>query len=64
MTALLITLRETLEASLIVGIMLAFLHRTQNRDRNPIIWAGVAAGILTSVVVALFIMHFSGSFTG
>lgn len=64
MTALLITLRETLEASLIVGIMLAFLHRTQNRDRNPIIWAGVAAGILTSVVVAFFIMQFSGSFTG
>lgn len=64
MTALLITLRETLEASLIVGIMLAFLHRTQNRDRNPIIWAGVAAGIGTSVIVAFLIMKFAGSFTG
>jgi len=64
MTALLITLRETLEASLIVGIMLAFLHRTQNRDRNPIIWAGVAAGIGTSVIAAFIIMQFSGSFTG
>lgn len=64
MTALLITLRETLEASLIVGIMLAFLHRTQNRHHNPIIWAGVAAGILTSVIAAFIIIQFSSSFEG
>lgn len=64
MAALLITLRETLEASLIVGIMLAFLHRTQNRDRNPIIWAGVVAGVLTSVIAGFIIMQFSGGFEG
>ncbi|MBT4120196.1 MAG: high-affinity iron transporter [Candidatus Peribacter sp.] len=64
MAALLITLRETLEASLIVGIMLAFLSRTQNRDRNPIIWAGVAAGILTSVIAGFIIMQFAGGFEG
>jgi high-affinity iron transporter len=64
MVALLITLRETLEASLIVGIMLAFLNRTQNRDRNPIIWAGVAAGILTSVITGFLIIKFTSGFEG
>ena len=64
MAALLITLRETLEASLIVGIMLAFLNRTQNRDRNPIIWAGVAAGVLTSVIAGFILLQFTGGFEG
>lgn len=62
--ALLITLRETLEASLIVGIMLAFLNRTHNRDRNPIIWSGVGAGVLTSLIAGCIILQVSGSFEG
>lgn len=64
MAALLITLRETLEASLVVGIMLAFLHRTQNRHRNPIIWAGVVAGVLTSALVGFLVLQIAGSFSG
>lgn len=64
MAALLITLRETLEASLIVGIMLAFLNRTQNREHNPVIWAGVAAGIATSILAASVIAHVGGTFEG
>ena len=64
MAALLITLRETLEASLIVGIMLAFLSRTQNREKNPIIWAGVIAGILTSVIAGWILLNVAGSFEG
>lgn len=62
--ALLITLRETLEASLIVGIMLAFLHRTQNRDKNPIIWAGVGAGVLTSALIGYLAIQFTSGFEG
>lgn len=64
MAALLITLRETLEASLVVGIMLAFLHRTQNREKNPVIWAGVGAGVLTSVIIGWIVLQFAGSFEG
>ncbi|MCB9808294.1 FTR1 family protein [Candidatus Peribacteria bacterium] len=63
-TSLLITLRETFEASLIVGIMLAFLNRTQNREHNPVIWAGVGAGILTSLSIAAWILHIGASFEG
>ena len=63
-SALLITLRETLEASLVVGIMLAFLHRTQNREKNPIIWAGVIAGIATSLFVGYLVLTLGGNFEG
>ncbi len=64
MAALLITLRETLEASLVVGIMLAFLHRTKNRNYNPVIWLGVAAGVATSIAAAALIARIGTSFTG
>ncbi len=64
MATLLITLRETLEASLIVGVMLAFLHRTQNREKNPVIWLGVAAGIMSSLVAAWFLLRLGASFSG
>jgi high-affinity iron transporter len=50
-------LREGLEAALIVGIVLAYLGKTGNRDRFPVIWAGTAAAVAVSVVTggALFL---------
>lgn len=63
-TALLVTLRETLEASLIVGIMLAFLANTKNREHNPVIWLGVAAGVLCSLILMMLFQAFAGGFTG
>lgn len=63
-TSLLVTLRETLEASLIVGIMLAFMNRTQNRDKNPIIWAGVALGVVCSIALAYIFTVLGGGFEG
>jgi high-affinity iron transporter len=54
--AALLTTREGLEASLIVGIVLAYLAKTDNRQHFRTIWAGTAAAILVSVVsgAALF----------
>jgi high-affinity iron transporter len=45
LSSLLITLREGLEAALLVGIVLALLVRTNAGDRTRAVWAGVAAAI-------------------
>lgn len=51
-----VVLREGFEASLVVGIVLAFLDRTGRRDGFFAVWIGVAAALALSLVVgaALF----------
>ena len=49
----LVVLREGFEASLIVGIVLAFLHRTGRRDGFLPVWIGVAAAVALSVGVGI-----------
>jgi len=50
-------LREGVEAALIVGIILAYLVRSGNRQHAPKIWAGVAAASAASLAlgVAIFV---------
>ncbi len=48
-----VVLREGFEASLVVGIVLAFLDRTGRRDGFVVVWAGVAAALALSLVVAV-----------
>ena len=60
----LITLREGLEAALIIGIILAYLRRTGNSDRSASIWIGAAAAALLSVVAGGAIFLTAGEFTG
>src|SRR2546429_9457203 len=45
-------LREGFEASLIVGIMLAFLNRTGRREGFVAVWAGTISALLLSVATA------------
>ena len=53
-----VMLREGFEASLIVGIVLAFLDRTGRRDGFAAVWAGAIAALALSITVgaALFIV--------
>lgn len=57
MYAFLITLREGLEAALILGIILAYLARTGNRRQSLPVWLGACLALLASAVAggALFL---------
>lgn len=48
-----VVLREGFEASLVVGIVLAFLDRTGRRDGFVAVWVGVAAALALSVAVGV-----------
>jgi len=62
--SLLITLREGLEAALIVGIILAYLARTGNRDKSGAVWFGTAVSVLLSLLVGAGIFLTAGGIEG
>jgi len=63
-SSLLITLREGLEAALIIGIILAYLARTNNRHGFKPIWLGTSLAVLTSLVAGATIYLLAGEFSG
>ena len=63
-SAFLIALREGLEMSLIVGILLAYLARTGHRREFPAIWAGVGFAALVSLAAGAAIFATAGEFSG
>ncbi|GAA1651896.1 iron uptake transporter permease EfeU [Actinoplanes couchii] len=55
----LIGLREGLEATLVVSILIAALARSGRRDRLPQLWAGVAVAVVLSVVFGWLLSYTS-----
>jgi high-affinity iron transporter len=53
LSALLIALREGVEASLVVGIILVYLSRTGRQNLSRFVWYGVAAAAALSLGVAV-----------
>jgi high-affinity iron transporter len=60
----LITLREGLEAALIVGIVLGVLRKLGHRDRSGPAWAGVLAAVVASVAAGLALNALGVAFEG
>jgi high-affinity iron transporter len=53
--SLVITLREGVEAALIVGIVLGYLRKTRCRSWNRIVYGGLLVALLASLVAAYFV---------
>ena len=64
MGAALLTTREGLEASLIVGIVLAYLAKTGNRSSFRVIWAGTAAAVALSILMGAGLFFTVGELSG
>lgn len=59
-----ITFRETLEAALIVGIVLGYLVRTKQTRYNKTVYMGVVTGIIASIIGAFLFVRLAGGFEG
>ena len=57
LSALLVALREGVEAALVVGIVLVYLNRTGRRALAPYVWMGVAAAAICSFVAAVLLQR-------
>ncbi len=59
-----IMFRESLEAALIVGIVLSYLARTKQTKYNNVVYISVASAVFASIVGALLFNTLAGGFTG
>lgn len=61
---LLIVFRESLEASIVIGILLAYLRRSGLDSMISAVWLGVAASVAASLGVAALFLALLGQFEG
>ena len=64
LASFLITSRETLEATLVIGIVLAYLSKTNNKHYKKTVYYGIVFGVILSVLVAVIFTLFAGGFEG
>src|SRR5579862_6637050 len=59
LSALLVALREGVEASLVVGIVLVYLNRSGRRALKVYAWAGVAMACAASILAAVLLQRWA-----
>jgi len=64
LSSFLIASRETLEAALVIGIVLAYLSKTDNQQYKKTVYYGIVFGIILSVLAAVSFTLFAGGFEG
>lgn len=64
LASLLIVFRETLEVSLVIGLVSGYLARTGQRRLQSAVWMATAAGGAVSVLGAFLLQRLAGGFTG
>jgi len=64
MGAALVMTREGLEASLIVGIVLGYLKKTEHRSYFRMVWAGTAAAVAVSIALGAGLFFTVGELEG
>jgi high-affinity iron transporter len=60
----LLSLREGLEAALIIGIVIGVLHKIQRPDLKPFVWGGAVSAIIFSIAAAVLLMKLGAEFEG
>ena len=64
LSSFVLSLREGLEAALIIGIVLGALRKLDRRDLSPLVWVGVISAIIISIVVAVALNLLGTEFEG
>ncbi len=64
LASLLLSLREGLEAALIIGIVLGVLRRTNQSEYIPQVWRGAVSAGLLSLLLAVFLSLIGAEFEG
>src|SRR3989344_7533576 len=62
--SLIIALRETLEAALIIGIIIGYLNRTGQAKHKKTVWLAAVLAIIASLIGAWLFKILAGGFTG
>lgn len=63
-SSFIITFRETLEAALIVGIILAYLIKTKKERYNNVVYIGIVSAVVASLIGAFLFNILAGGFEG
>lgn len=54
--------RESLEVAFVIGVMLAYLHKTKNEEHEKHVWLGVGAAVVSSLLLAYLFQYVQGGF--